>query len=214
MPKSLRILLADDHPMLRDGVAQSLQAEPGWRVVAQADNGLEMLVQARQSRPDLVLVDLSMPGPGGPELIRSLVADLPGVRVVVLTASMDGNDLIGALEAGAHGYVLKGISAAELRAIVRQVARGDHYVPPSLAAHLLSGLTRSRADPLARLTPRETEVLSLIAGGRTNREIGAQLHMAEKTVKHHVTQILDKLDLRSRTEAALLAQRRGVGTPG
>ncbi len=211
MPKALRILLADDHPLLREGVAHTLQAEPGWLVVAQADSGTQALMQARQTRPDVALVDLSMPGPGGTGLIRELVAALPALRIIVLTASTDGSDLLGAMEAGAHGFVLKGISASELRAVVRQVARGGHYVPPALAAHLLSAMTRTRVDPLAKLTAREMDVLRLLASGHTNREIGDRLHLAEKTVKHHVTQILDKLGLRSRTEAALLAQRQGLG---
>lgn len=209
MPESLRILLADDHPLLREGVAHALEAEPGWQVIAQADRGEQAVQQARQLRPDVALVDISMPGMGGISAISQIAAACPTTRIIVLTASALADELLAALKAGAHGYVLKGVSSMELRAAVRRVARGDSYVPQTLAAHLLVEFTRARAEPTAdALTAREAEVLALLAQGLTNREIGMQLQLAEKTVKHHVTQILGKLHVRSRTEAALVAQRR------
>lgn len=209
MPEALRILVADDHPLLRDGVVHSLQVEGAWRVVAQAECCEQALALALQAQPDVALIDLSMPGSGGIEVIRQIAAGCPHTRIVVLTASSDADELLAALKAGAHGYVLKGVSAFELRDAVRRVADGESYVPPALAGHLLLELTRARTGPLDLLTGREAEVLGQLAQGRTNREIGERLHLAEKTVKHHVTQVLAKLHVRSRTEAALLAQREG-----
>lgn len=209
MAEPLRILVADDHPLLLEGVAHSLQAEQGWDVVAQVGDGAQAVAQARELQPDVALIDLSMPGIGGIEAIRQIAAACP--RIVVLTASSEGDALLASLKAGAHGYVLKGVSALELRWTVRRVAEGESYVPPALAGHLLVEFTRARDDPLCALTARESEVLEQLAQGRTNREIGQRLHLAEKTVKHHVTQVLTKLHVRSRTEAALLAQRRRLG---
>jgi DNA-binding NarL/FixJ family response regulator len=210
MAELLRILVADDHPLLREGVALALEIEPGWRVIAQADRSEQAVALARKLRPDIALVDLSMPGIGGNAVISQISADCPATKCIVLTASGDNDELMAALKAGAHGYVLKGVSALELRAVVARVAAGEAYVSPALAAHLLIEFTRARATPVGEaLTAREAEVLDLLAHGLTNREIGLRLHLAEKTVKHHVTHILIKLHVRSRTEAALLAQRRG-----
>jgi DNA-binding NarL/FixJ family response regulator len=205
----LRILLADDHPLLREGVAHSLQVEPGWQVVAQAGHSAQAVAQAVALQPDVALIDLSLPGEGGMAVIGQIAAQCPAVRIIVLTASSDGDTLMKALKVGAHGYVLKGVSALELRTIVQRVMAGEAYVTPSLAGSLLVEFTRARAEPVGEaLTTRETDVLTLLARGHTNREIGEHLHLAEKTVKHHVTHILDKLQVRSRTEAALLAQRQ------
>jgi DNA-binding NarL/FixJ family response regulator len=211
MPDPLRILIADDHPLLREGVAHSLEVESAWRVVAQAERGEQAVAFARQMLPDVALIDLSLPGIGGIAVITQIAATCPRTRIIVLTASSDSDELLTALKAGAHGYVLKGVSALELRSAVRRVAGGETYVTPSLAGRLLTEFTRSRnAAGSDALTGRETEVLDLMAQGLTNREIGTRLHLAEKTVKHHVTQILNKLQVRSRTEAALLAQRKGT----
>jgi DNA-binding NarL/FixJ family response regulator len=210
MAEALRILVADDHPLLRAGVVHSLEVEPCWRVVAQADRGEHAVALAHELQPDIALVDLSMPGMGGIAVIARINASCPGTRTIVLTASGDGDELMAALKAGAHGYVLKGVSALELRTVVARVAAGESYVSPSLAGHLLLEFARVRAEPVGEaLTAREEEVLGLLAQGLTNREIGVRLHLAEKTIKHHVTQVLTKLHVRSRTEAALLAQRMG-----
>jgi DNA-binding NarL/FixJ family response regulator len=208
--EGLRLLVADDHPLMRDGVVHSLQVQPGWLVVAQAANCEQAVVLARMTQPDVALIDLSMPGVGGIEVVRLISTELPATRVVVLTASSDSDELLAALKVGAQGYVLKGVSALELRDVVRRVADGESYVPPSLAGRVLGEFARARVDHGATaLTPREAAVLELLSQGLTNREIGLRLHLAEKTVKHHVTQVLNKLQVRSRTEAALLAQRQG-----
>ncbi len=210
MTEPIRILLADDHPLFREGVAASLTASADFAVIAQASSGEEAAELARNLRPDLILLDVSMPGMGGIAAAAQITADLPGVRIMMLTMAETSESLMAALKAGAHGYVLKGVSASELRAIVARVAAGEAYVTPALAAEMLTEFSRPRAqDTFESLTSREAEVLDLLSQGMTNRAIGEQLHLAEKTVKHHMTVILQKLHVRSRTEAALLAVQHG-----
>jgi len=211
MTEPIRILLVDDHPLLREGVAHSLAVSPDFAVAAQASSGEDAVILARELRPDLVLLDVSMPGIGGIEAARLIAADRPETRIVMLTVDESDDSLMGALRAGAHGYVLKGVSAIELRAIVRRVARGEAYVTPVLAAKMLTELSRPRdPDSLSDLTKRQIEVLELLSQGRTNREISEALHLAEKTVKHYISSILQKLHVRSRTEAVIIALRRSV----
>lgn len=208
MTQSLRILLADDHPLFREGVAHSLESAKDLTVVGQACSGEEAIELTCTLQPDMVLLDINMPGIGGIEAARRISAEYPNMRIMMLTVSEDHESLLSALKSGAHGYVLKGVSANELRAIVRSVAHGEPYVSPTLAAEMLLEFSRPKSpQPSTGLTPRETEVLELLSQGLTNREIGERLHLAEKTVKHHITSILQKLHLRSRTEAALFAMR-------
>lgn len=212
MTDPIRILIADDHPLFLEGVANSLKAAEDFSVIAQASSGEEAVELALKLRPDMVLLDVTMPGIGGIAAAGQIVAGLPGVRVMMLTVSEIPESLLAALKVGAHGYVLKGVSANELRAIVRNVAAGEAYVTPTLAAELLTEFSRPRQpDSFASLTARETGVLELLSQGLTNRQIGERLHLAEKTVKHHMTVILQKLHVRTRTEAALMAVQHGVG---
>lgn len=212
MPNPVRILLADDHPMFREGVAHSLAADPAFAVVGQAESGEQAVELARRLRPDVALLDISMPGIGGIAAAARIAALLPATRIVMLTMAENRDSLLAALKAGAHGYVLKGVSALELRTITRRVADGEAYVTPQLAAEMLMELSRPRETTagISELTPRETEVLGLLSHGLTNREIGERLHLAEKTVKHHMTNILQKLQVNTRTEAAVLALRQGA----
>ena len=211
MPDPIRILLADDHPMFREGVAHSLGSEPDLEVIAQATSGEEAVELARRLSPAVALLDVTMPGIGGIEAAARIAAAVPGIRIVMLTVSEDKDNLLAALKAGAHGYVLKGASASELRDIVRNVAAGEAFVTPALATRLLVEFSRPRErDPLSELTQREVDVLELVSLGSTNREIAERLHLAEKTVKHYVTCILQKLHARSRTEAALIAVQHGL----
>ncbi|MGP1678280.1 MAG: response regulator [Burkholderiales bacterium] len=213
MPDAIRILLADDHPMFREGVAHSLSGAPELQVVAQTASGEEAVELAQRLRPDVALLDISMPGIGGIAAAASIAASVPEMRILMLTVSEDKDNLLAALKAGAHGYVLKGTSASELRAIVRRVAGGESFVTPALATRLLVEFSRPKEpDPLSELTAREHDVIELISQGSSNREIAERLHLAEKTVKHYVTCILQKLHARSRTKAALIAVQHGLPT--
>lgn len=208
MSEPIRILIADDHPLFREGVLHSLASEPDLAIVGQAESGEEALRLARDVLPDVVLLDIGMPGWGGLTTAEKLTIACPAARTVMLTVEEDEDKLLAALKAGARGYVLKGVSARELASIIRAVAAGEVYVSPALAAGMLVELTRGRPhDPLNELTEREREVLRLVSEGLTNREIGERIHLAEKTVKHYMTNILGKLHVRSRVAAALLAAR-------
>jgi len=211
MTEPIRIVIADDHPLFREGVFHSLAAEPDLAVVGQAESGEEALRLAMDLLPDVVLLDVGMPGWGGLATVEKLSQACPATKVVMLTVFDDEDRLLTAFKAGARGYVLKGVPARDLANIVRLVAAGDVYVSPTLAAGMLRELTGKRPqDPLSELSDREREVLSLVAEGLTNREIGERVHLAEKTVKHYMTNILGKLRVRSRVEAALLATRQNA----
>ena len=211
MSNKIRILLADDHPLFREGVAHSLSVDPDFEVVAQAGSGEEAVELAQELHPDIVLLDVSMTGMGGIAAAGKIAATSPVVRIMMLTVSENRENLMAALKAGAHGYVLKGVSAAELRSITRRVAGGEAYVTPALAADMLTEFSNPHPiDSFSELTARETTILELLSQGLTNREIGEKTFLAEKTVKHYMTSILQKLHVRSRTEAALIAMQRGV----
>jgi len=208
MPDRLRVLVADDHPLFREGVVQSLSTEPDIEVVAEAGSGEEAVRLATELIPDLVVLDLGMPKGGGIAATRQIAASCPATAILVLTVSEDPDDLLQALKAGARGYVLKGVPAHGLVHAVRAVTAGEVYVTPTLASTILHEMTRPTVDPFDQLTHREQEILELVSKGHTNREIGEELYLAEKTVKHYMTNVLQKLHVRSRVEAALLAQRR------
>jgi DNA-binding NarL/FixJ family response regulator len=208
MSDSISVLVVDDHPLFRQGVVHSLGSAPGLIVVGEASSGEEALKLARELLPDVVMLDISMPGWNGLVTAEKISTACPASTIVMLTVSEDKDKLLAAFKAGARAYVLKGVSAQELAEVVRTAARGDVYVSPSLAAEMLVSLTNSHApDSLQELTDREREILRLIGTGLTNREIGARLFLSEKTIKHYVTNILQKLQVRSRVEAALFAAK-------
>ncbi len=209
MSDHARVLIADDHPLYREGVAHSLDSEPSFVVVGQAGTGDEATRLTVELQPDLVVLDLDMPEGGGIETTARIAARCPTVAILILTVSDDRSSLIAALQAGARGYVLKGIGADELVRAVKAVFDGHVHVSPSLAGEILQEMTRGTPkDPFDQLTDREQEILLLLAKGLTNKEIGESLYLSEKTVKHYMTSVLHKLHVRSRLEAALLAQRR------
>lgn len=206
MSEPIRILVADDHPLFREGVLHSLGSEADLEIVGQVASGEEALCLARDLLPDVVLLDIGMPGWGGLVTAEKIATACPATKIVMLTVFEDEDKLLAAFKAGACGYVLKGVSARELANVVRAANRGEVYVSPSLAAGILVALTRGHApDPLEELTDREHEILKLVGRGLTNREIGDRLHLSEKTIKHYITNILQKLQVRSRVEAALVA---------
>ncbi|VAW30517.1 Two-component transcriptional response regulator, LuxR family [hydrothermal vent metagenome] len=213
MSDSIRILIADDHPLFREGVAQSLANEPDFVVVGQAGSGEEAFTMAGDLLPDVLLLDVAMPGDGGIVTASKVTAAWPIVRIMMLTVSENQDDLMAALKVGARGYVLKGVTARDLTKGVRLVASGDVYISPALAGSILFELTavkQEEEDPLTTLSERERDILILVSEGLTNREVGERLHLAEKTIKHYMTNVLQKLHVRSRVEAALLAQKHGL----
>ncbi len=208
MLDSIDILVVDDHPLFRQGVVHSLEMDPQFKVVGETASGEEALALARALLPDVVLLDISMPGWNGIVTAEKIALACPATAIVMLTGSDEKDKLLAALKAGARGYVLKGVSAKELAGVVRSAVAGEIYVSPSIAAEMLVSLTQGKApDPLQELTDREREILALIGSGLTNREIGERIFLSEKTIKHYVTNILQKLQVRSRVEAALVANR-------
>ncbi len=213
MTESIRVLVVDDHPLFRQGVVHSLGWERDVAVVGEASSGEEALKLACELLPDVVVMDVSMPGWGGLVTVEKITTACPATKIVMLTVSEDKDKLLAAFKAGARAYVLKGVSGRELTDVLRAVVGGEVYVSPSLASEMLVSLTKGNApDPLQELTEREHEILRLIGSGLTNREIGERIFLSEKTIKHYVTNILQKLQVRSRVEAALLAAQRE--TPG
>ena len=212
MSDKIGIVLVDDHSLFRAGVAFTLSAEADFEIVGQGASADDAVRLAQELLPDLILLDLNMPG-GGIRAAAIITATCPVTRIVMLTVSEEEEDLLAALKAGARGYILKGVPARELTRILRAVCDGESYVTPTLAASLLREMTgaapgaRAAADPLNELTDRERQILEGVANGLSNKEIGGQLHLTEKTVKHYMTNILQKLQVRNRVEAALIARR-------
>ena len=208
-PDDIRVLLVDDHALLRQGVIHTLSRHDDIKVVAEAGDAASALEKARAFLPDVVLLDVNLPDRSGLELVADFQRELPYCKIVMLTASDDHDTLLKALMDGAAGYILKGVSAEELVRAVRSVSAGETYVTSAMAGHLLSELTRQqrglRAEPV-QLSERELGVLELVAQGRTNKEIANILSLSEKTVKHYMTNILQKLQVRNRVEAALKAR--------
>jgi DNA-binding NarL/FixJ family response regulator len=209
----VRVLVADDHPVVRAGLRALLSAEPGLTVVAEAGSGEETVLMARQHQPDVVLMDLRMPGAGGLAAIRQLSADQPGVRVVVLTTYDSDADILPAVEAGAAGYLLKDTPRDTLVGAIFAAARGETVLAPSVAGRLVNRLRAAPPEaPAARetLSARETEVLVLAGRGLTNAQIGRELFVSEATVKTHLLRAYAKLGVSGRTAAVTRAMELGM----
>jgi DNA-binding NarL/FixJ family response regulator len=208
---AIRVLVADDHPLFRQGVIHTIRDEPGLELVGEAATAAETIQRALDTCPDVILLDLQFPDGSGLEVLRAIQPQCPSARVIVLTVVEDQEALLEALKIGARGYVLKGIAGGDLGSIVRAIAAGETYVTPQMAGRLLKELT-SRPTPaepgIEDLSEREREILAHVANGLTNKEIGDRLFLSEKTIKHYMTNILDKLQVRNRVEAALLARER------
>ncbi len=211
MPDAIRIAVIDDHPMFREGAVQIFACMDDIKVVAEGATAADALRVAQELRPDVMLLDISLPG-DGLDAAASIARTAPGVRTVMLTASESELDVACALKAGAQGYILKGSSGAEVVETVRAIYNGQSYVAPSLAARLLIQVGKRPevvADkPEKDLTGREEEILSLVSRGMTNKEIANRLELTERTVKHHMTSIMRKSKVRNRVEAMLMFRRR------
>ncbi len=201
--KKIRILLVDDHIVLRMGLATATSGEADMEVVADADNGADAIKAYRVHRPDVVVLDLRMPGLNGIDTIRMLREEFSDVRVLIFSNYASGDEVYQALRAGAVGFVVKEMALDRLLEAIRKVYEGEQYIPPEIA-------TRLHGRVLSQLSPRELEVLRLLARGLSNKEIGAELHVVEGTVKIHVTNILAKLGVSDRTQAILAAVKRGI----
>ncbi len=214
MPETVRILLVDDHAVLRAGLRALLEAEPGFQVVGEAGTGEDGVRLAEQTRADVVVMDLSMPGMGGLEAVRQIAALNQGTRVLVLTMHGEEEHLLPVLEAGGSGYVTKMSADEELIEAIHTVARGDVFLYPSGAKLLLRGLKAKaepgEEDPLDRLTDREREVLSYTVEGFSSSEIGKKLFISPKTVDTYRARIMEKLGLRHRSELVRFALRKGL----
>jgi DNA-binding NarL/FixJ family response regulator len=217
--ETIRLLVVDDHALFRRALANLLGNEPGFEVVGEAGDGAEAVSKAQALRPDLILMDIHMPGTDGLEATRQIVRALPATRVVILTVSEEDKDLFEAIKSGAHGYLLKTVEPEGLCALLRGVFRGEAPLSRATAAKILKQFARPEASaPGAAggedLTAREKEVLAHVASGLTNKEIGSKLAIAENTVKNHLKSILAKLHLDNRVQAAALAIQRGLVRDG
>lgn len=204
---SIRIILADDHPIFRDGLVNSIEETGDFTVVGVGENAKDAIALANEHRPDVALLDLSMPG-GGIAAAAEITRQTSASHVAMLTVSEDDADVTAALEAGAIGYILKGVSAEELRRVLSRVAQGEAHITPALAARVLNIMRKPRAadkSPIESLTAREEQILRRVAKGMSNREIAEDLSLQEKTIKHYMTEILGKLQARNRVEAAIIA---------
>lgn len=210
----IKILLADDHNMVRKGLQVFLGTQPDLVVVGEAASGQETLEKAEQLLPDVVLMDLNMPVLNGIEAAQKLKLSHPDIKVIVLTSFSDQEHVVPAIRAGARGYLLKDIEPEELVRAIRRVHQGQVELHPDVAGQLMNLVTEKPkepfADPVAELTGREREVLRLIATGKSNKEISEALHITEKTVKTHVSNLLSKLELTDRTQAAIYAVKHGL----
>jgi DNA-binding NarL/FixJ family response regulator len=202
--RTIRILAADDHALLREGIASLVAIEPDMELVAQASTGREAIEQFRRHQPDITLMDLQMPDIAGIEAIIAIRGEFPNARIVVLTTYAGDVQVVRALRAGARGYLLKGNVHTDLLATVREVHAGRKRLPPEVAAELAIHTTDDQ------LTARELDILRLIGRGNANKEIAAQFSIREDTVKSHVGNILDKLGANDRTHAVIIGLKRGI----
>ncbi|MFF2271930.1 response regulator [Agromyces sp. NPDC058136] len=209
----IRVVVADDHPIVRAGIVGLLDTAAGIEVVGQASNGGEAVALARAEHPDLVLMDLRMPGVDGATATADIVASVPGTRVLVLTTYETDEHILSAIEAGAGGYLLKAAPQEEILAGIRAVAAGETVLAPSIAAKLVARVRADAAEPPASmpsLSPRELEVLREVAAGRSNPEIAGLLFIGEATVKTHLLHVFEKLEVSDRTRAVTRAMELGL----
>lgn len=204
MSKPIRILVADDHTAVRDGLASILNAQPDLTVVAEAGTGRQTIEQFKVSKPDVLIIDLRMPDGDGIQTIKDLIATEPSAKALVLTTYDTEEDIFNALEAGARGYILKDTTREEIIDAVRQIHSGNRFLPPSIASRLADRVMRPS------LSPRELDVLRLVSRGRTNKEIAVAMFVTEETIKSHMKGLFQKLGVHDRAEAVGTAVQRGL----
>ncbi|OHX47716.1 response regulator [Cytobacillus oceanisediminis] len=210
---AIKVLIADDHHVVRRGLVFFLKTQPEIEIIGEAKNGREAVEMMQTNQPDVVLMDLDMPVMNGIEATRQIKASCPEVKIMILTSFSDQDHVIPAIEAGASGYQLKDIEPDFLVQAIIQLMKGENQLHPKATSHLLTHLTNKNSterQPLEELTKRELEVLREIAKGKSNKEIASSLYITEKTVKTHVSNLLSKLELADRTQAALYAVRHGI----
>ena len=215
MSHPIRILIVDDHTLFRSGIKALLQRQEDFEVVGEAGDGLEGLKRAKSLQPDVVLLDLHMPGIGGREAVKLLSEEVPACNVLLLTVSEDAEDLIETIRAGARGYLLKNIETDFLLNAIRSAARGESVVSPQMTGKLMMGVRMGKEavpgeDDKEKLSPREKDIIALLAKGVSNKEMAHTLNVAESTIKIHVQNILKKLHLTSRVQAAVYAVEHGL----
>jgi len=220
--KHMRVILADDHALFRRGIQSMLEHRPGVEIVGSVSNGYDAIEMARRSVPDLILMDVAMPGIDGLEATRQITEELPNTKVVMLTVAADDETLFQAIKCGAHGYLLKNLEPEQLVEMVESIARGEAPLSGAMAERILTEFRNPHIPSLdpqkkerpalstARLSSREVEVLELLVQGKSNKEIGCILDVTENTVKNHLVNILSKLHLQNRIQAAVYAIRNGL----
>lgn len=216
--EAIRVLLVDDHALFRKGLASMLRDQPDFEVVAEAQDGEEALAKAKELMPDVILMDIYMPGGTGLEATQRIKEALPYVRIVILTVSEEDQNLFSAIKSGAQGYLSKKIEPHELFEMLRGVVKGEAPISRVTAAKILDefarqGKHRRPEQPVEHLSPREQQVLELLTKGSTNKEIAAALGISDNTVKNHLRNILDKLHLENRVQAAAFALQKGLNPP-
>lgn len=209
--EKIRILIVDDHTVVREGLKNFLKAHDDMDVISEASNGREAIEQARQCKPDIILMDLVMPEMNGVDAIQEIRTQDPEVKIIALTSFSEDDKVFPAIKAGASGYLLKDVSPAELVETIRTTNAGQAHLHPDISKKLMEQISNGRKESeVEQLTPRELDVLGAIAKGLSNREIGELLFISEKTVKTHVSNILGKLCLSDRTQAAIYAFKKGL----
>src|SRR5512143_2786902 len=214
LDRSIHILIADDHPVVRDGLRAMLSTQPDFRIVGEAANGFEAVQLATRLKPDVVLLDLEMPDLDGVSALTQIRAIDPQARVIIVTAYDTDERIVQAVIAGAQGYLLKGAPREEIFRAIRVVHEGGSLLQPVVASKLMQHVSQRASQPaeMDSLTPRELEVLSLLAQGKSNKQIAAELVISERTTKFHVSSIFSKLEATNRTEAVTIAVQRGLVT--
>jgi len=213
MSETIKILIADDHPVVREGLIAMIKREPDFKVLGEATNGIEAVKKSRELKPDIVLMDLRMPELDGVEAMRQIASFAPATKFIILTTFSDDEYIFRGIEAGARAYLLKDAPREDLFRAIRAVYRGESLIQPVVASKVLdrfAELSRQAQAPAELLSEREIEVLKLIAKGDANKEIAAELHITDSTVKTHVSSIFQKLNAKDRTDAVMQAVKRGI----